>query len=87
VAPDDRRCARGIQRQADLLRDVDLQIQKKLYQGLFESWYGNPNLGGFMIWEWPPDQGGPENRGYIPKGKPAEKVLREWMAKPRGKVQ
>lgn len=66
--------------------DVDLQIQKKLYQGFFESWYGNPNLGGFMVWEWPPDQGGPENRGYIPKGKPAEAVLREWMAKPRWQV-
>lgn len=67
--------------------DVDLQLQKRLYEGFFESWHGNPNLGGFMIWEWPPDQGGPENRGYIPKGKPAEKVLREWMAKPRWKVQ
>ena len=67
--------------------EIDLQLQKKLYQGFFETWSGNPGLGGFMIWEWPPDQGGPENRGYIPKGKPAEAVLREWMKKPRWKVQ
>lgn len=67
--------------------EVDLKLQKKLYEGFFEAWQGNPNLGGFMVWEWPPDEGGPENRGYIPKGKPAEAVLREWMKKPRWKVQ
>ena len=62
---------------------IDLDLQKRLYQGFFESWYGNPNLGGFVMWEWPPEQGGPDHRGYIPKGKPAEQVLREWFAKPR----
>ena len=67
--------------------EVDLQLQKRLYQGFFESWYGNPNLGGFMVWEWPPDQGGPDSKGYIPKGKPAEAVLREWFAKPRWEVK
>lgn len=67
--------------------DLDLDLQKRLYEGFFESWYGNPNLGGFMIWEWPPDQGGAKNKGYIPKGKPAEAVLREWFARPRWQVK
>ena len=67
--------------------DIDLNLQKRLYQGFFESWYGNPNLGGFMVWEWPPDQGGLDNKGYIPKGKPAEVVMREWLSKPRWEVK
>jgi hypothetical protein len=66
---------------------TDLDIQKRLYQGFFESWYGNPHLGGFSIWEWTPGDGGPENRGYTPENKPAEQVLREWLAKPRWEVR
>ena len=67
--------------------DVDVKLQRRLYEGFFQSWHGNPSLGGFMIWEWPPDQGGLDNRGYTPKGKPAESVLREWLAKPRWEVK
>lgn len=63
---------------------VDLELQKRLYEAFFRSWYGNPALAGFMIWEWPPSDGGPEDRGYTPKNKPAEKVLREWLRKPWG---
>ncbi len=60
---------------------IDLALQKKLYEGFFEAWHGNAALGGFIIWEWPPGEGGRKNRGYTPEGKPAEKVLREWLAK------
>ena len=67
--------------------DLDLDLQKRLYQAFFETWNGNPSLGGFMVWEWPPDSGGPNNKGYIPKGKPAEGILREWMGKPRWQVK
>jgi len=66
---------------------IDLDLQKRLYEAFFKSWYGNPHLGGFSIWEWPPGEGGEDNRGYTPKNKPAEKVLREWMAKPRWDVK
>ena len=66
---------------------VDLELQRKLYEGFFKSWYGNPNLGGFMVWEWPPGDGGPHDRGYTPENKPAEAVLKEWMAKPRWEVK
>ncbi len=60
---------------------TDLDLQKRLYEGFFESWYGKPQLGGFNMWEWTPGDGGPKDRGYTPEGKPAEKVLREWMEK------
>jgi hypothetical protein len=66
---------------------IDLELQKRLYQGFFQAWYGNQHLGGFSVWEWTPDDGGPDNRGYTPKNKPAEQVLREWMAKPAWQVK
>jgi hypothetical protein len=62
--------------------DVDLELQKRLYEGFFRAWYGNPALGGFMIWNWEPGDGGEKDKGYTPENKPAEKVLRTWMAKP-----
>jgi len=61
---------------------LDTALQKRLYEGFFQAWYGNPSLGGFMIWNWEPGDGGPNDKGYTPENKPAEKVLREWMAKP-----
>ena len=61
---------------------TDVELQARLYQGFFESWHGSPRLGGFSIWEWTPGDGGEDDRGYTPENKPAEKVLREWFAKP-----
>jgi hypothetical protein len=66
---------------------IDLDLQKRLYEGYFQSWYGKPQLGGFMIWEWTPGDGGPKDRGYTPEGKPAEAVVKEWLAKPRWDVK
>jgi hypothetical protein len=66
---------------------LNLDLQKRLWQGFFESWHGNAELGGFMIWEWPPENGGPNDKGYIPKGKPAEQVIRQWLAKPKWSVR
>ncbi len=65
---------------------VDLDLQKRLYQGFFESWWGNPQLGGFSVWEWPPGDGGRLDRGYTPENKPAEAVLRQWLARPAWEV-
>jgi len=58
---------------------TDLDLQRKLYEGFFRAWYGVKGFGGFMIWEWGSDSNG---RGYSPEGKPAERVLREWLRKP-----
>jgi len=66
---------------------IDLELQKKLYEGFLSSWYGQSGFGGFMIWEWTAGDGGPNDRGYTPEGKPAQKVLREWLRKPRWEVQ
>ena len=66
---------------------VDVELQRKLYEGFFKVWWGEPRLGGFSVWEWPPDAGGKDDRGYTPKGKPAEQVLRDYLAKPRWQVK
>ncbi|MCS7033091.1 MAG: hypothetical protein NZ561_03745 [Phycisphaerae bacterium] len=60
---------------------TDLELQKKLYEGFFQAWHGRRELGGFCIWVWDPVGFGPSDRGYTPKGKPAEQVLRDWLAK------
>ena len=80
-----RPTSRGITRKLDAM-PLDLDLQRKLYEGFFRSWYGVTGFGGFMIWEWTAQRRRPEDRGYTPKGKPAEEVLREWLAKPRWKV-
>lgn len=61
---------------------IDLDLQRRLYEGFFQAWHGEPALGGFMIWEWPMGDGGPTDRGYTPENKPAEQVLQKWFAKP-----
>ncbi len=76
--------------------DQDLDLQKRLYEGFFRAWYRKPGLGGFMVWEWTPGDGGAATReqyandddyqkiikGYTPENKPAQEVIREWVAKP-----
>ncbi len=66
---------------------IDLDLQKRLYEAFFESWYGDPHLGGFIVWEWTPEDGGTDDRGYTPENKPAERVLRDWIVKPKWSVQ
>lgn len=66
---------------------IDLDLQRKLYEGFFHSWWGRPELGGFMLWEWTPGDGGEDDRGYTPEGKPAEDVARQWLAKDRWQVE
>lgn len=61
---------------------TDNELQRKLYEGFFRAWHGREELGGFCIWEWTPEGGKPGDRGYTPEGKPAESVLRQWLAKP-----
>ena len=65
---------------------VNLALQRRLYEGFFESWHGTPWLGGFSVWEWTPGDGGPEDKGYTPENKPAEAVLREYLGRERWDV-
>ena len=66
---------------------LDLEVQRKLYEAFFESWWGKKGFGGFMIWAWTPNASGLDDRGYTPEGKPAEQVLRKWLAKGPWQVQ
>jgi len=58
---------------------TDFDLQKRLYEAFFEAWHGRQELGGFCIWVWDPGTPASDDRGYTPKGKPAERVLREWL--------
>ena len=66
---------------------LDLDVQRRLYEAYFQTWYGKKGFGGFMIWAWTPSASGPEDRGYTPEDKPAEQVLRSWLAKGPWQVQ
>jgi hypothetical protein len=61
---------------------ADNDLQKKLYEAFFQSWWGKPQLAGMIVWEMHPG-GDPTGKGYTPQGKPAEEVMRQWFAKPR----
>jgi hypothetical protein len=67
---------------------LDLELQRRLYEGFFASWWGKPQCAGFLLWEWTPESpGGPEDKGYTPRGKPAAEVMKAWLAKPRWTVR
>lgn len=64
---------------------ADNDLQRRLYEAFFQSWWGKPQLAGFLLWEMHP---GPDDtgKGYTPEGKPAEQVMRNWFAKPRWNI-
>jgi hypothetical protein len=62
--------------------DTDNDLQRRLYEGFYQSWWGNPHLAGMIMWEMRPG-GDEDGKGYTPQGKPAELVMRQWFAKPR----
>ncbi|HEY8749417.1 MAG TPA: hypothetical protein VIM11_15640 [Tepidisphaeraceae bacterium] len=66
---------------------LDLDLQRRLYESYFETWYGQKGFAGFMLWSWTPNASGPQDRGYTPEGKPAEAVVRKWLAKGPWQVQ
>jgi len=61
---------------------VDNDLQKKLFEAFFQSWWGKPELAGFVLWEMHPG-GDSTGKGYTPQGKPAEEVMKQWFARPR----
>ena len=62
--------------------EADRDLQRKLYEGFFQAWYDTPGLGGFMSWEWTPGEVTESDKGYTPEDKPAQDVLKTWLAKP-----
>ena len=57
---------------------VDLEEQRRAFAALARAWDGVHGLAGLYVWAWDGD-GGAADRGYTPRGKPAEQVLRAWF--------
>jgi hypothetical protein len=60
---------------------IDLEEQRRCYAAFVDAWSGEDALAGVYWWNWYGD-GGDKDASYTPKGKPAEKVLHDWYAKP-----
>ncbi len=61
---------------------LDLELQSRCYEALFQSTWGEPWFRGLFLWKWHRDdrrEGGPEGRGFTPQRKPAEAVARRWF--------
>ena len=57
---------------------TDHEEQRRLYAAFVAAWNGVTELGGVFFWNWY-GEGGTEDRGYTPKGKPAQTVLQRWF--------
>lgn len=59
---------------------VDLDVQRNFYEAALRAVADRSWLRGMYWWQWSPDpeEGGPDDIGYTPHGKPAEEVLRSW---------
>jgi hypothetical protein len=56
---------------------VNLEEQRRGYAAFIRAWRGVPELAGVFFWDWYGD-GGKKDRGYTPRGKPAEALIRQW---------
>ena len=59
------------------------QLQAQCFHAFFEVWREDNWLEGVYIWNW----FGPrqlDDRGYSPRGKPTEALLRQWFKRPEG---
>jgi glycosyl hydrolase family 113 len=61
---------------------LDLLEQERGYRVLYETVFDAEWFAGVFFWDWSydPDIGGSEDRGYTPRGKPAEEVVRAWFS-------
>jgi hypothetical protein len=58
------------------------ELQARLYRAFYAVWQADAHLAGVYFWNWF-GEGGPEDRGYSPRGRAAEQVLRHWFSGPR----
>jgi Glycoside Hydrolase Family 113 len=63
---------------------VDLEEQRMCYTAFIRAWHGVGPLRGAYFYEWGRGEGGPDDRNYTPRGKPAEELIRAWFS--RGEV-
>jgi len=57
---------------------VDLEEQRRAIASFIESWDRVPQLAGVVFWDWYGD-GGPKDKLYTPRGKPAAREIRSWF--------
>ena len=62
----------------------DLERQALLYRITFETYWSRTWFYGFYWWKWfsDPTNAGPGGDVWTPRGKPAERVVADWYAKP-----
>ena len=58
---------------------IDLEEQRRCFAALIAAWDGRPELAGILVWNWW-GEGGARDGDYTPRGKPAERLLRDWFA-------
>jgi hypothetical protein len=63
--------------------EAGLREQLNCYLAFMKTWSDTPEVGGVIWWEWNDSPGGPEDYNYTPRGKPAEKALRQWFERNR----
>ena len=56
---------------------LSLEAQRLTYTAFINTWRRSKVLKGLYFWNWF-GRGGPKDKGYTPRGKPAECVLRQW---------
>lgn len=59
---------------------LDLEEQRRAYAAFVAAWGAQPALAGVFVWAWT-GPGGPEDKGYGLKGKPALEILRAWFGR------
>ena len=62
---------------------VDLEEQRRCLEAFRRAWGHRADLGGVFFWNWF-GPGGPKDRWYTLKGKPALDVVKRWYGRPRG---
>lgn len=62
---------------------VDLEEQRRALEAFRRAWGHRDELAGVFFWNWF-GPGGPKDRWYTLKGKPALDVVKRWYARPRG---
>lgn len=61
---------------------IDLEEQRRAYAAFARAWGRGEKLAGVVFWTWN-GAGGAADRGYTPRGKPAERVLRRFFRRLR----
>jgi len=63
----------------------DEQAQANCFEAFFRTWKDCKESAGYLIWEWrnhPSQKIGPEDTSYVPNGKKAMQVIREYFQAP-----